>query len=258
MDALGQELSPIAENGTIISVVPSQTELLYDLDLHDQVTGITKFCIHPETWKQNKSIVGGTKNLNLEKIAGLEPSIIFANLEENTKQDIEWLMERFQVYVSDVVDVKSALRMINDIAVLTNRTQEGNQILGDIQEARSIYSKPKGDDISVVYLIWNNPMMTVGGDTFISAMLQEGGWDNCFESEKRYPEILLDDIIAEQPHAIFLSSEPFPFKGDHVKWFKEKLPKSEVLLVDGEMFSWYGSRMKKSFEYFESLREKSF
>jgi ABC-type Fe3+-hydroxamate transport system substrate-binding protein len=257
-DGVGRKVELARPARRIVSTVPSQSEYLFDLGLENEVIGITKFCIHPKSWFESKQKIGGTKNLHLEKIAALNPDLIIANKEENTLSDIEWLAERFPVYISDINTLKEAYQSMSDIGMLTNREVEAQEWLNRIQDEQRVYNAADQEFGSVAYLIWNDPLMAVGSNNFIHDMLGIGGWDNCFSHLKRYPVITIDDIIAEAPHLLFLSSEPFPFKQSHVSYFKEHLPQTEVLIVDGEMFSWYGSRLLKSFKYFDELRQKAF
>jgi len=258
IDGVGRKVELARPPKRIVSTVPSQSEYLFDLGLEDEVIGITKFCIHPKSWFESKQKIGGTKNLHLEKIAALNPDLIIANKEENTLSDIEWLAERFPVYISDINSLNEAYQAMSDIGVLTNRQVEAEDWLNRIKDEQRVYNAADQEFGTVAYLIWNDPLMAVGSNNFIHDMLGIGGWDNCFGHLKRYPVVTIDDIIAEAPHLLFLSSEPFPFKQSHVSYFKEHLPQTEVLIVDGEMFSWYGSRLLKSFKYFDELRQKAF
>jgi ABC-type Fe3+-hydroxamate transport system substrate-binding protein len=243
----------------IISLVPSKTELLFDLGLDAQVVGITKFCIHPDHWFRSKTRIGGTKNVKLESIASLNPDLIIANKEENTKEDIEWLSERFNVYMSDITTVDDALIMIEKVGDLTHTRQQADSIIAAIRHERSVFAREGTSYGSVVYLIWREPMMAAANHTFINAMLKEGGWDNALEDDfSRYPEVTWEDLVSVSPQYVFLSSEPFPFKDKHIAEIRERLPYARVMLVDGEMFSWYGSRMIKAFEYFDTIRKPSF
>lgn len=238
----------------IISVVPSQTELLFDLGLENEVIGITKFCIHPEEWFRTKTRVGGTKKLNLEKILQLQPDIIFANKEENERTDIEKLKAHFPVWTSDIKDLQSAIEMIQAIGKITKKDQLASNIVSGIQNQFSSFRFP--DKLNCIYLIWNNPIMTIGGDTFINDMLLYAGFQNLTSQQNRYPELSIDQLKKLNPEVLLLSSEPFPFDQENINYFKAQLPDSKVLKVDGEMFSWYGSRLQKSPLYFSELRSK--
>ena len=234
----------------IISLVPSQTELLYDLGCKDRVVGITKFCIHPDKWFREKTRVGGTKQLNFDRIAELEPDLIIANKEENTKDDIERLALDYPVYISDISNVDDALKMIQAIGQIVNESNRAqvlsNQILNDYQSWPQLDGK-------VLYFIWANPFMVAGKNTFIGQVLSDLGLENAIDDPNaRYPELKELEISQLDLEYVFLSSEPFPFKEKHIERL-EKLTQSKVLLVDGEMFSWYGSRMLKMKSYFETL-----
>ncbi len=235
----------------IISVVPSQTELLFDLGLEREVLGITKFCIHPKEICQTKTIIGGTKNLNIEKIISLQPDLIIANKEENVKEQIELLSEKFPVWLTDVNNYNDALLMIADIGMLTHTSEKANSIAKSIKEELSapIFNKKR----KAIYLIWKSPFMTIGGDTFIDSMMHKAGFENTFHHLTRYPEIELESIANSDCEFVLLSSEPYPFNQKHVDELKIALPNKNIIIVDGEMFSWYGSRMLKSATYFKEL-----
>ncbi len=238
----------------IISLVPSQTELLHDLGLNDEVIGITKFCVHPKIWFNNKERIGGTKNVNIEKIRVLQPDIIIANKEENVKEQIEQLEKIAPVWISDVSNYEDAFEMIEQVGALVNKAQRAKKIVPQIEMS---FSKLPTSNIEhpTAYLIWRNPYMSVGGDTFIGDMLRKCGFKNIFENEKRYPEFPLCQLSTANCQLVLLSSEPYPFKEKHVAEIQLQLPHSKILLVDGEMFSWYGSRMLYAADYFKKLIE---
>ncbi|MEP7170536.1 MAG: helical backbone metal receptor [Bacteroidota bacterium] len=241
----------------IISTVPSQTELLYDLGLREEVIGITKFCVHPYEWFRTKTRIGGTKNLNIKKIVALNPDLIIANKEENVKEQIEELQKKFKVYISDIKNLDDALKMMDDVGKLINKKDEANKIVEEIKSRFEDFKlqSSKFKVASVIYLIWKNPCMTVGGDTFIHDMIARCGFKNIFGKLKRYPEITSEQISSLKPDFIFLSSEPYPFKEKHIEELKIISPTSKIILVNGEYFSWYGSRLLKAVEYFRELRE---
>lgn len=226
----------------IISLVPSQTELLYDLGLDEKVIGITKFCVHPNEWFRTKTRIGGTKNLSLEKIAALQPDLIIANKEENVKEQVETLAEQFPVWVTDVNTVIEAYEMIKGIGEITGTSEKAKDIIKNCQD--NLQPRNPETLIPACYLIWRNPYMTIGGDTFISDMMRYAGFQNIYASQKRYPEISIEQLKKDNCQYLLLSSEPYPFKQEHVDELQALLPGTKILLVDGEGFSWYGSRMK--------------
>lgn len=234
----------------IVSLVPSQTELLFDLGLRDEVVGITKFCVHPNEWFRTKQRIGGTKQLYIDKIRELEPDLIIANKEENNREDIDELAKEYPVWVSDVKTLEDARKLITDIGDLVNQQENASHLSNEFdtqfQKLTSLINKGK----NAIYLIWSNPNMVAGSDTFISAMLNASGLENAI-NEERYPE--LDSCDYETPDLILLSSEPFPFKEKHVDEFRQMFPEADVKIVDGEMFSWYGSRLLKAPDYLLNL-----
>ena len=236
----------------IISLVPSISELLYELNLAKETVGITKFCIHPSIWYHTKEKIGGTKNLQIEKIKCLQPDLIIANKEENTKEQVEILARLFPVYLTDVNNYEEAIKMIEDVGKITSRVVDAVQLTKVIQSGFNLIKKPF-KQIKTVYFIWKDPYMSVGGDTFINDMMSRLGLQNIFGHYKRYPEVTLQNVISAKPQLILLSSEPYPFKQKHITEIQAYLPNTKILLVDGEMFSWYGSRMKYMPEYFNNL-----
>lgn len=247
--------APIPERpARIISLVPSQTELLADLNVGDRVVGITKFCVHPESWFREKTRVGGTKTLHLERIRQLRPDLILANKEENSQDDILAAAEIAPVHVSDIVDLKDALDMIHTLGRLTGTYAAAERMAQRIARAFSkLNPAPAGK--TAAYLIWKNPWMAAGGNTFIDAMLGYAGFKNIFGHLDRYPELELETLREARPDCLLLSSEPYPFKEKQRSELAIQLPHTEVCLVDGELFSWYGSRLLLSAAYFRKLRD---
>ncbi len=240
----------------IISLVPSQTELLHFLELELETIGITKFCIHPSTWHREKIKIGGTKNLDIEKIITLEPDLIIANKEENVKEQVEKLAQDFNVWVTDVYNFNDSLQMIIDIGSITKKETKANTLIQSIKNEFDLNQLHLNELKNVVYLIWKEPYMTIGGDTFINNMLLQAGYKNIFEDTFRYPEVSIELLQDLKPEYIFLSSEPYPFSNKHLEEMKSELPDSKIILVNGEMFSWYGPRLLQAANYFNQLRLK--
>jgi ABC-type Fe3+-hydroxamate transport system substrate-binding protein len=237
----------------IVSLVPSQTEFLYDIGLETEVVGITKFCIHPSHWLRTKSIIGGTKNVDIEKVRSLSPDLIIGNKEENTKEDIEALRKIAPVWMSDIFTLEDALSMMESIGIIVDK-KEATEIL--IQSIRLQFEsfKPQRSNKSLLYLIWRKPYIGVASNTFIDDMLIRSGFTNILKNETRYPT--LNQLTDLNPDVVFLSSEPYPFQDKHMKEIQIIFPKATIKLVDGEMFSWYGSRLKESVEYFRVTRDE--
>ncbi|MFZ9027499.1 MAG: ABC transporter substrate-binding protein [Crocinitomicaceae bacterium] len=234
----------------IVSLVPSQTELLFDLGLREEVVGITKFCVHPNEWFRTKQRIGGTKQLQIDKIRELEPDLIIANKEENNREDIEALAEEFPVWVSDVKTIEDARNLITDLGDLVSQRENAVALLKEFDAQFEKLNSQRTSGKKAIYLIWSNPNMVAGSDTFINAMMKVAGLENAIK-EERYPE--LDSCDYETPDLVLLSSEPFPFKEKHVDEFLQMFPEADVKIVDGEMFSWYGSRLLKAPDYLLNL-----
>ena len=259
IDQLGRKISLPDFPKRIISIVPSQTELLFDLGLRDEVIGITKFCNHPDEWFRTKSKVGGTKKLNLEIIRNLKPDLIIGNKEENSREQIEDLMNEFPAWMSDIKNLDDALWMIQEIGKMVDKKETALKIANEIQNKFSALELSKFDihhSKLSAYLIWRNPLVTVGSNTFINDMMIRCGLKNVFDNLSRYPEITSEELMQAKPKVILLSSEPYPFKEKHVSEFQNVCPNALILIVDGEMFSWYGSRLLKAPEYFPQLIEQ--
>ena len=235
----------------IISLVPSQSELLWDLGIREELVGITKFCIHPPEMFVSIDRVGGTKTLNIEKIRALKPDLIIGNKEENEQSQILALQKEFTVWMSDIYNLQDSLMMIRSVGALVNRVEEAKTIENNIQSSFCNLYKLNN---SVLYFIWREPYMAAGNGTFIGDMLKRIGLENKMSDDhSRYPELNLEGIKSLNPELILLSSEPYPFKESHINELQNILPHTKIILVDGELFSWYGSRLQKSIAYFNEL-----
>lgn len=238
----------------IVSLVPSLTELVVHLGAGEELVGRTKFCIHPTHINQMCVSIGGTKNINLDKLHALAPDLIIANKEENTLAQIQQLQLQYPVWISDVNTYANALHMITGISQVLNKIPQGIALINAIEQAKQQlhYSQTP----QVAYLMWYKPYMTAANNTFINSMLQQAGFTNVFANADRYPIITIEDLQRAAPEFVFLSSEPFPFAQQHIAQLQQHLPHSKLLLVDGELFSWYGSRLVQAFHYFKTLRNE--
>jgi ABC-type Fe3+-hydroxamate transport system substrate-binding protein len=241
----------------IISLVPSQSELLWYLGLQNELVGITKFCIHPEEMFKTITRVGGTKEIKFDVIKELQPDLIIANKEENEQKQIEELCKHHPVWISDIYSLEDSYNMILQVGKICNRETEAQKLTADIKSkymAFPMLDREKKIKNTAAYLIWKNPYMAAGHNTFIDYLVGECGFTNVFTSEtSRYPEVTTQMLIDKDPRFIFLSSEPYPFKDKHIAELKTQLPGAKIILVDGEMFSWYGSRLLYAFDYFKEL-----
>ncbi|WP_034259149.1 ABC transporter substrate-binding protein [Aequorivita capsosiphonis] len=256
VDQLNRALKFEKTPSRIVSLVPSQTELLVDLGLRSQIVGVTKFCLHPADLRNKKNIVGGTKSVKLNKVKSLQPDIIICNKEENTEEMVLQLEKIAPVWISDVNSVSDSFKMIEAFGEIFNVSEKAAAINTKIASELQAFQEFASDLPlrKVLYLIWKNPYMAAGRDTFINKLLAINNFKNLIEDPKsRYPEVNTE--LFKEADVVLLSTEPYPFKEAHVLKLQNEI-EAEVLLVDGEYFSWYGSRLQNAFKYFKTLHEK--
>ncbi len=241
----------------IVSLVPSQTEFLFDLGLNESLVGITRYCVHPAIKAKGKTLVGGTKNPDIGLIRELQPDLIIGNKEENRLEDIELLKREFPVWLSDVNTLPDALWMMRELGQLVGNSPYADwnanrieQRFADLAEGVQLLQKSP----RVAYLIWRKPWMVAGGGTFIDSMLAAAGFVNVFTNTPRYPECTMADFKSAAPDVLLVSTEPYPFNEKHLPDIQALVPTAKVKLVDGELFSWYGSRLFRTPAYLTSLQ----
>ena len=241
IDQLDRRLEVKTPINSMISLVPSHTELLLDLGLKDLLKGRTKFCIHPKDQIIHIPIVGGTKTIHLAKIDDIKPDLIICNKEENNKEDVNKLAESYPVWVSDIKSFDDSSYMIQQMAALFDVQSTADTIIDRSRKSMKLLKST--DSIKAAYLIWRKPYMTVGSDTYIHHMMSQLGFQNVFSDRTRYPEVTIEELVHANPETILLSSEPYPFSENHKIELQKRFPKTNIQLVDGEVFSWYGSRI---------------
>lgn len=258
-DQIGNAITLPAPPQRIVSLVPSQTELLFDLGLGEKIVGITKFCVHPYHLKSVKTIVGGTKKVHPEKIRLLNPDIIICNKEENTQEIVAQMQEIAPVWTSDIYTIQDNLDMIAQFGKMFAVRTQAQLWTDKITHALTDFKQfMQGRETQkAAYFIWKNPYMAAGGDNFINEMLRLNNFTNIYESRGRYPEVIIQKMkIQGDPDVVFLSSEPYPFKEEDAFEIGRHTHHAKTVFVDGEMFSWYGSRLLKAFPYFKQLHER--
>ncbi|WP_376777138.1 ABC transporter substrate-binding protein [Flavobacterium covae] len=260
-DQIGNQHNLETTPKRIVSLVPSQTELLYDLGLENKIVGITKFCVHPFHFKSTKTIVGGTKNIKFDKIKELKPDIIICNKEENTQEIVQELSSICPVWVTDIYTLEDNNKMIEDFGKLFNVRTESQKWIDKINFLKNdfLHFIENYEKQTVAYFIWGKPYMAAGRNTFINHLLEINKLENIYTTNdkypERYPEVIVQKMrIQGDPDLIFLSSEPYPFKDEHAFELGRYSHHAKTVFVDGEMFSWYGSRLVKAFDYFKKLR----
>lgn len=257
-DQLQRQLNLKNTPKRIVSLVPSQTELLVDLGLEKAIVGVTKFCVHPNHLRKIKTIVGGTKQVNVEVVKLLKPDIILCNKEENSLEILQQMEKIAPVHMSDIFTLEDSFDLIKAYGSIFDCQKNASKISGKIKFNLKEFQEFITDQpiINVAYFIWKTPWLVAAQNTFIHYLLGLNKFKNVYGHLERYPEINLNEMISKiKPEVILLSSEPFPFKKKH----KEEIEllcysNSKVILVDGEYFSWYGSRLINAFAYFKQLR----
>lgn len=237
----------------IISLVPSLTELVIDLGLKEQLVGRTRFCVHPKPEVEDIEIIGGTKNPRLDKIEKLDPSLIIANKEENKKEHIQALQKNFSVHLTDIKTIEDALIAIHELGKKLSVQKKAKELSSNIQSV--LQDIPNEKSLRTAYFIWKDPWMTIGHDTYIHDVMEHWQLDNVFAEKQRYPKINLYDLAKKDPQLILLSSEPYPFKEKHLVEVEKAFPNAQILLVEGEWFSWYGSHMLHAFKRLNAWRK---
>ncbi len=248
-DQLGRRVVVPFPPERIVSLVPSQTELLFDLGLGNRVVGVTKFCLHPPEARQTAAIIGGTKNFDFDKIEALKPDLLIGNKEENYQAGIEQLATHYPVWLSDIGNLPQALAMIRRVGFITGAKEAGESIATEIATGFAALASAEAV-ASAAYFIWRKPYMVAGSGTFIDDMLRRVGLRNVFAHLSRYPEVTAEQLAAAAPQHILLSTEPYPFREKHFAELQQICPAAKIQLVDGELFSWYGSRLRQSAQYF--------
>lgn len=253
-DHLGRNVQYQYPPQRIVSLCPCITETLYALGLEKKIAGRTKYCLYPADKTKEAAVVGGTKEIDKMAIARLNPDLIITEKEENTKDIVESLEKNYPVFCAEVQSIADAYRMIEDMASLTDREQEGKKLIADIK--KEFASLPDMEGKRAAYIIWRNPYMAAGKHTYINSLLGEMGFINPFVSlEGRYPVLTEKDLREAGLDYIFLASEPFSFQEKHKREFNEMVPGAKVEIIDGEMF-WYGAKMKEAARYLRKFMHR--
>ncbi|MGB9852791.1 MAG: ABC transporter substrate-binding protein [Candidatus Kapaibacteriota bacterium] len=261
-DQIGNKIELKRKPKRIVSLVPSLTETIFDLGMGEYLVGATRFCVEPKGLVEKVPKVGGTKKINIEFILDLQPDIVIANKEENDKEQVENLQKFVPVWVSNVIAIEDSFDLIQKLGEIFGKFETAKDILEKIKTKIEVFSKQIRDSAyfskKVLYFIWKKPYMVVGKDTFINSMLNLCSLNNLgttIFSNSRYPVVAKDELTQLTPDLVYLSTEPYPFSEKHLTEFKELFPNSEIRVVRGDYFSWYGSRILKAIDYFGELFE---
>lgn len=261
-DALGTIHQPCTAEPRIVCLVPSITELLCELGLAKYLVGRTGFCVHPKEVVRDIAKIGGTKDVNIEKIRRLAPSHLIVNIDENEKPTADALA-RFipHVIVTHPVVPRDNLALYQLLGGIFDVSEKARDLCRQFESAYDRLEparlSPEQPVQQVVYCIWQDPWMTVGPDTYISAMLRLIGWKTWSppNSIVRYPGFQWSSAMAYPIDRVLLSTEPYRFTENHVDALEKQLG-LPVQLVDGEMLSWYGSRAIAGLQYLAQLAKQ--
>jgi ABC-type Fe3+-hydroxamate transport system substrate-binding protein len=273
-DAIGRVHALARADARIVSLVPSVTELLFELGVGDRVVGRTGFCIHPKDNIKTVPKVGGTKSVDIDAIRGLAPTHLIVNVDENEKTTVDQLASFVpNLIVTHPLGPLDNMALYRLLGAIFGRERKAAELCEAFQKA---YSDAVGAcaDLPrerVLYLIWKSPWMTVSRDTYISRTLAAVGWDTLeIESKDRYPKIELTPGLLSRVDRVLLSSEPYAFRERHLDEIRQLLTATDtdfvptpieetdssvtVSLINGEMTSWYGSRAIEGMKYLSRLR----
>ncbi|MDV7340196.1 helical backbone metal receptor [Terasakiella sp. A23] len=261
IDAIGQTHEQ-ANNPRILSLVPSITELLFDLDLAESVVGRTAFCVHPKESVKSVKSIGGTKQVNMDKVMAIDATHLIVNIDENPKE----LVDELKTFIPNIIVThpnrpEDNVHLYQMLGNIFDRRDQAARLISELQAANTHTQMAAMDleEKKVLYFIWKDPWMTISTDTYISRSLASVKLKTIpTESDRRYPEVDLESGILDEADAILFSSEPFLFKLDHLKEFSEthNLPLEKLHIIDGEMTSWYGSRAISGLRYLVEFAKK--
>lgn len=248
----------------IASLVPSATELLLALGLGPWLVARTEFCTQPPAAVRDIPKVGGTKDVQLNRLFALAPTHVVVNVDENRRETAETLAARglslIVTHPQGPADVPALIQQLAEPFVHLPGVRERAAALQAELAPALAWTPPNGAPTTVLYLIWREPWMGVARDTYIARLLQAGGWNSLPEQDggpqgaSRYPVLTPDDSAWRAAEEVWLSSEPYAFGPAHLAEVQALAPQARVRLVDGELCSWWGARTAAGLAYVRSLR----
>ena len=250
-----------APRARIVSLVPSITELLFDLGLAPQVVGRTGFCVHPKEQVKRVAKVGGTKSIEVARIKRLAPTHLIVNVDENPRATVEELRSFVpHVVVTHPLGPEDNFGLYRLLGGIFSREEQAAELSRQLEREyeHTLVAAAAWPRRKVLYLIWKSPWMTVSPDTYISRMLSTVGWETFpSESDVRYPPVELKPSLLQDVDFVLLSSEPYIFRERHCVEIIDHLSSdshTRVALIDGAMTSWYGSRAIRGLAYLRDFR----
>ena len=254
-DAAGCSLPVHLPVRRIVSLVPSLTETLFEIGAGDVVAGVSDFCRHPCERIAALPKVGGPKNPDANAIAGLQPDLVLMDYDENRRADYESLVQRFPVYVSNVRKVADVPPLLCHLGAITGCGQRANAIAADLESRLQMAdASPRAQRATAVVLLWREPLVTAGGETYITDLLRIVGIENAFASVVgRYPVISESRIAARNPHWVLFPSEPYGWRMSEIEALQNRWLRGGCTAapqpIDGEMLGWFGTRTLSALQY---------
>jgi ABC-type Fe3+-hydroxamate transport system substrate-binding protein len=236
----------------IVSLVPSLTEALFAFGVGEKVVGRTRYCLWPPRAVGKIPTVGGTKKIDVRRVLELEPDLVVAIKEENSRENVEKLEESgVPVFVGAPENVEGAIELLRELAERVEAPRAA-AVLDSIERVygrlRNSAGRTKARRVFVP--IWKNPYMSVGSDTYVHDVLKTCGGENICGDVTRYPVVTLEEIEAAQPEVVLLPDEPYPFSAEDLpEFYSLDIPavrEDRIQLVDGKLLTWYGPRMASS------------
>ena len=241
----------MVEPQRIVSLVPSLTEALFAFGVGTRVVGRTRYCTQPPGAVGRVAKVGGTKKVNVGRVLDLEPDLVVAVREENTREDVEALEEAgVQVFLGAPETVEEAVGMLRELAVRVGATGT-EAVLGPVERVYGRLREAEPGRARRVFVpIWRGPYMSVGSDTYMHDVLRVCGGENVCGGSTRYPVVSLEEVEELEPEVVLLPDEPYPFSAEDLpEFYGLNIPAArndQIHLVDGKLLTWYGPRMVSS------------
>jgi ABC-type Fe3+-hydroxamate transport system substrate-binding protein len=234
----------------IVSLVPSLTEALFVFGAGPRIVGRTRYCLWPPRAVGRVPSVGGTKKVDVARLLALEPDLVIAVKEENSRENVEKIQAAgVPVFVGAPESVEGALWLLRELARVVDAPR-AEVVLSSIERVYGRLREERSERRRVFAPIWKNPYMSVGSDTYAHDVLETCGAENVCAGSTRYPVLTLEEVEAAQPDIILLPDEPYPFCADDLEAFYAlDVPaarEDKIFLVDGKLLTWYGPRMASS------------
>jgi ABC-type Fe3+-hydroxamate transport system substrate-binding protein len=231
----------------VVSLCPSVTETIVAIGGLKGLAGVTRYCTRPSGMLWGLPRVGGTKSPDIARILDLKPDLVFANAEENRREDVEALREAgIEVDVTLPKTVAEVPDAIRHWGRLLDTSDQAEVLAARIEmEVKALASEPPKGTFRYAYWIWKDPWMTISDDTYVADLIRLAGGENVYGKEAvRYPTTHPTEALAREPELHVFPSEPFPFAQEKHGALVEKLFGSHArrVFVEGDNYCWHGVR----------------